>query len=600
MISDAESHKMEMQESFFDEMEDMMQNVAEVKLSRRDGRDFTLQNGNTVTRSSEEIFMTALYWGTESSREAIMMHDEMTEVDVMKMMATLTPDQLQLVNAVWAANEAQWPQLQEASIAMVGFAPPKLTATPFVVNGVQMTGGHMQLYYDSTRVELSNEQESGHRTSTVVPTKAGSLNARVGSGGQPVLLDINNIVRSTNDKIHYIAYAKTGRKLRQILNHDDVRAVIEKKHGRGFYKAFIGNIDAITSARAHVESHSTFAKINRWVRHSATLMHLGFSPRNTVQQVGAVPIVIAEVGAVPYAQMSAQFLGKPREFKKKVDSMSAFMRNRAQVVNRDTKEALRKMVTTHKGLKAYRDIASKAFIMQTMTDSAIAYPTWMAKYNQEIADHGDEKKARLEADNAVSRSVGSGSDMHLGRLLQSNQSEFIKTITMFGSWFNAYYQRLYRATKGGEDFMTVAFAVEGVLLPIIVANITQALILDTPDDDETLMQYLRKNTLMFLAGTIPILRQMGSFIEGFTPVTPVDTIPSSAVRAAREVDAYMDGRQTGLKMTTDIGKAITSVVPVPGSGTIWRSMDYMDSYMQGETEGFNPYQMVTEGRDRDG
>ena len=600
VISDAEAHKMGMQEAFFTEMEDMMQNVAEVNLSRMDGRTFELENGGTITRSSEEVFMTALYWGTESSREAIMEHDDLTEADVMKMMSTLTPDQLQLVNTVWAVNESQWPQLREASIEMVGFAPPKLDAKPFVVNGVQMTGGHMQLYYDATRVELNNEQESGHRTSTIVPTKAGTLNARVGSGGQPVLLDISNIVRSTNDKIHYIAYAKVGRRLRQIINHDDVRAVIEKKHGRGFYKAFIGNIDAITSARAHVESHRTLAKINRWVRQSATLMHLAFSPRNTVQQVGAIPIVVAEVGAIPYAQMNAQFLGKPREFMKNVDEMSAFMRNRAQVVNRDTREAMRQIVTTNKVVKRYRNIVSRSFVLQTLTDSAIAYPTWMAKFNREMEKHGDKKRAILEADNAVGRSVGSGSDMHLGRIMQSNQSEWIKTITMFGSWFNAYYQRLYRATKGGEDFMTVAFAVEGVLLPIIVANMTQALILDTPDDDETMAGYLTKNTLLFLAGTLPIIRQLGSFFEGFTPVSPVDTIPASTVRAYREVDAYIDGRQTGLKMTTDVGKAITSVVPVPGSGTIWRAMDYVDAWLEGEEDGFNPYQMVTEGRDRDG
>jgi hypothetical protein len=600
MISDANDRKLELNKQFYDEFQELMGDTSRVGLSRRDAQTFVLESGEQVEFTSEERFMVALYWGTESSRESVKEAWGMSDQDVIEILSTLSLDQLKLANATWAMNESQWPDLRDAAIDMVGFAPPKLEPLPFVVNGVQLTGGHMQLFYDSQRIELTDEQESARRTSTVVPTKAGSLNARVGSGGMPVLLDINNITRSVDDKIHYIAFARAGRRLRQILNHDQIKAVIERKHGAGFYQAFIESIEGVTSGRLAHESHAGWAKVSRWMRASATMMHLGYSIRNTVQQVGAVPIAIKEVGPVKFAHASVRLLAQRRDMVQLVNGKSKFMENRAQVVNREAREFLKQMIATSPTERRWEQFKSHSFILQTMTDSTIAYPTWLAAYENAMENHGEEKRARIEADTAVAQSVGSGSDLHLGRIMQSSQNEFMKTLTVFGSWFNAYYQRMYRSSKGGADYMNMNFFVDALLLPFIVANITQALIMDTPDDDEGVVDYLFKNTALFLTGTVPLLRELGSFFEGYTPAAPINTLPASMVRAYNEIVAFFEGRQTGLKTTTDVGKAVTGIAKAPGSGEIWRILDYIDSYMQGDEGDFNPYQMLVEGRDKDG
>lgn len=328
------------------------------------------------------------------------------------------------------------------------------------------------------------------------------------------------------------------------------------------------------------------------------MMHLGYSVRNTVQQTGAVPIVMKEVGPVKLTQATAHFNANRKELKKEINSKSKFMENRSQLVSREIREAINRVTATGKAQKHWNEFRGKAFIMQITIDSELAYPTWWAAYTTAMEKHGDEKRARIEADDAVGRSVGSGSDLHLGRFYQSSQGELIKTLGMFGSWFNAYYQRLYRSSKGGEDFFNADFAMEALTMPIIVGTLSQLLIGDLPDSDEAWWEYITKNGFYFLLGTLPILREVASHIQGFTPATPLTNIPAAVVRAGQETSAYLDGNQSPLKTVVDLGKAATSVVPVPMSGQVWRILDGVDAVNQGE-DPIRPYQIVVEGREKD-
>ena len=149
--------------------------------------------------------------------------------------------------------------------------------------------------------------------------------------------------------------------------------------------------------------------------------------------------------------------------------------------------------------------------------------------------------------------------------------------------------------------MNMDLFVDAIMLPLIVSTLTQLLIGDTPDKEESIPAYLWKNTYGFLLGTVPVINQLTTYINGYTPTVPISQLPASIIRAGLEVKSYAAGTQTGLKTTVDVGRAITGVAKAPGSGQIWRSLDYIDSYMQGkEGDTFNPIQMLTEGKDRDG
>lgn len=600
--------KFELQMKMFKQMETFMAGISGVGLRQDDAMPFTTEAGLEQEYTSEEAFMLAVYWGTESSREAVMDGHQITEADAMNLMSRLTPEQLGLVNQVWAMNESQWPDLARTAKAMMGVAPPKLMATPFSVNGVPMTGGHMQLMYTSQSTQLADEQERGMRTSNVVPMAAGSTHARKGSGGRVVLLDAGNISMSIEDKTQYIAFSEAGRHLRSILNNREIQDAIVKKHGDGYYRNLVHAVAAVAAAQPAQESSRWISRASKWVRQSATLMYLAYSVRNVAQQPAAMVASIREVGIIPFMQGVGQFGSDYAGMTARIKAKSKFMENRADLVNREARETMKKVMATTKfritrrGLEGqyWNAFKSYGFIMQTMVDSAVAYPTWYAKYNQGIESHGDEQRAIIEADSAVAESVGSGSDLHLGRLLQSNQTELVKSMTVFQSWFNAYYQRLYKSSKGGENFLAPAFLMEAVVLPIIIANLTQLAIGDWPDDEEEWYEYATKNYLKFMIAVLPLIREAGSVYEGFTPASPITTLVTAPFRLESEIDSYMEGNQTLGKLTADIGKTVTSVVPAPGSGNIWRIIEYTDSFNQGkEGDFYNPYLAVTEGADKD-
>ena len=517
-------------------------------------------------------------------------------------MSKLSVEQLKMVNAVWRVNESMWPDLMSASIKRYGVAPPKLDATPFEVNGVQLSGGHMRLYYDSLEVEIKNEQKQGERRASVVTPKPGSLHARVGSGGRPVLLDRNNIARSLEENIHFIAYAENGQHIRRLINARDIKATIERKHGRPFARELINQLDQLIG-----NTPQTFTPLDplfRLFRQAATYRHLVFSVRNVVQQTSAFPIAMQEVGPINYINAITKLTTQEgtAEF---VKSKSAFMRNRTSLVNREAAEYLDNITVDGPAGHAYEQMKRVGFTPQTVIDAGIAHPLWLARYEIAINEHGDERLAASQADASVAESVGSGHDLHLGNAFNSNSSEFLRTVTIFGSWFNAYYNRVYRDTHGfdaRQTFLTGQGLNAVFTMPMIVALISSALVYDFPDSDdpEDWAKWAASRYAAFIAGTIPIIRDIVSFAtSGFAPKTVLAGAQEGPYRIIQETDAFFEGRQSGLKYTSDVIKVGSTFVPIFGAGQVTRMMDYTDSYLQGnEGRTFNVPQMLVEGPNR--
>ena len=604
------SRKLELQTELYTAYEEGMEDIHKIGLERgsKDKKVYSLQNGNSLALHSEGRFMMALYWGTESSRDAIREGYGVSDIDVMKILADLTVEQLNLVNTTWAINESVWPMLSEASVKMYGVAPPKLEPTPFTVNGIVLTGGHQRLFYDSTELELQAEKEKAGSQSEIMPTKAGSLHARVGSGGRPPLLDRNNIVRAVDDSIHFIAFAGPGTKLRGMFNADDVKGAIERKHGVGFYKALFEAVDGITGNGAARETIPGLAKLMSHLRKAATFRHLAYSVRNVVQQGTSIPIAMQEVGVARFSSATVRMLpgtdGREslHDF---IKESSTFMANRTSLINREMSEHMRKMHVATKAGKAWDTVTSKVFFFQTLVDGEVAFPTWLAKYEAAMEEHGDHGKAVSAGDTAVAESVGSGTDLHLGGAFHSSQSEIVRTFTMFGSWFNAYFQRVYKSTNGvsgwkeannTDMFNTV------LLMPTIVGVLSAAMIMDGPGDDpeaEDWALWILKQYGSFLSGTVPIIRDVASSFKGFAPSTVWSAGGETIPRTVSEITSFVEGNQTGLKFSSDMLKLVSTVVPVPGAGNVTRFMDYTDSYLRGkEGDTFNTYQALVEGANK--
>jgi len=322
-----------------------------------------------------------------------------------------------------------------------------------------------------------------------------------------------------------------------------------------------------------------------------------------MQQFSAIPIAASEVGTVDFTNAAMTIMFDGGAAKDSILERSAFMRNRTSFVNREAAEYLKQLSVDGPFATQWQRFASIGFTPQTYVDAMIAFPVWLAKYEQGMNTHGDDRRAISDADVSVSESVGSGSDLHLGGAFHSNTTEFARTMTLFGSWFNAYYQRMYRETKGFSEASPAGFHAVATM-PMMVAVLASILVMDFPDDDsdESWWEYALTRYAVFLSGTLPIIRDVVSFAHsGFTPKTVLAGAQEGPGRLFDEVEAFFSGRQSALKTTSDIAKVVTTFVPVPGSGEVTRVADFVDSYNKGNEGELTPllvYQALVEGPNR--
>ena len=603
LVEDSTNDKLDLTDRIYDKFQAELNDIHRIGLSKRKESTIITEAGNKVSMNYEELFMLALYWGTESSREAIREGHGLTDGDVERLLTNLSNEQLEMVNAVWNVNESLWPDLSSASVKRYGVSPEKLDATPFEVNGIAMSGGHMRLYYNSLEIELANEQKQGDQYANIVPSKAGSLRERVGSGGRPVLLDRNNITRSLEESVHFIAFSENSQKIRRIINAKDVQESIQRKHGVPFHRALIEQLDQLTRNQKARETYPGLAASFRLLRRAATYRHLVLSIKNIVQQTSALPIAASEVGPVNLSNAAMTIMFDGGAAKDSILEKSAFMRNRTSLVNREAAEYLKQLSVAGKFATQWQRFANIGFAPQTFVDAMIAFPTWLAKYEAGMNDHGDQRRAVSDADIAVSESVGSGADIHLGGAFSSNSTEFARTMTLFGSWFNAYYQRMYRETKGFSEASPAGFNTI-VTMPLIVGVLSSMLVMDFPDDDsdESWAKYIATRYAVFLSGTLPIVRDVVSFAySGFTPKTVLAGAQESPTKLFSEVESFVSGDQSALKTASDVTKVVSTFVPIPGSGQVTKVADFVDSYNKGNEGDITPlnvYQALVEGPDR--
>jgi hypothetical protein len=605
LVEDASNRKLDLQTKLFSKYKSEMEGHHKLNISKsgRTEKTITLENGTEWTLTSQGRFMLAMNWGTESNREAIRDGYDVTDADVIRMMETLTKDQLELVNATWRVNESLWPEFSSAAVTMLGAAPPKLDPTPFVVNGVKLSGGHMRLFYSGSQQQFKDERKSGGEIMKVSPSRAGSSYSRVGSGGQEVSLEISNLARSWDDNIHYIAFAEPARKMMGILNSKDVQGAIEQKHGEPFYQSLVETVEGVTGNRKDREKIEAVAAIMQISRRALTAKYLMYNVRNTVQQAVNPILASGEVGVGPYIQASYRFMVDRKNLADMVTSKSSFMRERATLINREAKEYLRDISVSGSAENAWRVFNKLGFTPQTITDSLVAFPAWLAAYEQSMIKHNDEKRAVSDADTAISESIGSGSDLHAGGVYQSNNPEWVKSLTMMGSWMGMIYNRMYKSTRGFTEFGSKEAFKDLIFLPFLVSTLSAAIIMDIPEEEEDVLGWMMSTYGKFLGGTAPILRDVVSAFSGFDASNPIAAVTSAPFELLRETSQLVEGEQGIGRFALDVfSGTITDIIPIPASGNLIRAAKYMQSREEGNEPGsFTPlsaYQAVVEGANK--
>jgi hypothetical protein len=592
LTENGENTKLRLHRELYDRYEAEIAKIDQVSLKRYGGKKITLESGEVVNITGEARLMMALYWGTESSRVALKEGHRMTDNDAMRIFSDMSRPELELVNAIWRLNESLWPDAVAARVARTGVAPEKLAPTPFVVNGVAMTGGHMSLYYerDASGADQISNLGPGEFDS-LVTSEAKTMKERVGSGGQKVLIDKGNITRSINDTIHYTAFANISVELAKIMNDKAFKDAVIKKHGVEFFNGMVKVLRNTVTGKRDREGQQELATATRYFRRNLTAMYLMYSIRNAVQQFTSLFTAAEEVGTVQFIKSAIDYMIPGNKHSEFVDKQSEYMRNRSMVVNREAHEQLHNIAFGGKATRAFKTINDYGFFMQTTIDSLIAYPVWKARYEKSISEHGDHRMAVSDADTAVAESVGSGSDLHLGHMFQSTNTEFVKGITQFGSWYNGYYQRVYRGRVRG-DKMAVFRSLTTTIAMIGIASALLTMDIPGEEEQEDLALWFATKWAGQLAGMFPFFREIFAFLQDFNKKGIIQGAASAPDVILEEI-VLKDGELNAGRVLGAAGL----LVPIQGAGQVKRVLEFIESNSQGnEDSPFKYGQMFVEGK----
>jgi hypothetical protein len=168
---------------------------------------------------------------------------------------------------------------------------------------------------------------------------------------------------------------------------------------------------------------------------------------------------------------------------------------------------------------------------------------------------------------------------------------------------------MYRATKGGTDFRSFEAFDAIVTTPIMVAVWSAFVIADGPDekDGQGLPGWMFEKYRDFMLGTMVGIRDLAGALRGFSPDAGHGALVEAPAAATELYEQIRDDTKgTAGDLSTGL-KLAASVAPIPGSGTLTRLLDYVESYEGGGEDVIeNPadlaregYQAVVEGKDRD-
>lgn len=602
-IAAAENAKLKVTEDFYGKLDELFGDFDIRKLadSSESGRSVQTKAGETWVLSARQRFMLAAYWGTESSREAIRQGYNVVDADVMAMMENMSDEELDMVQALWEHSDHMMEPLFQAAHDREGVAPSKLVHTPFVVNGKTMNGGHMRLFYGGSAGEVEAkirlDEDPLNSINSVVPSKAGSTFERRGSGGKKPLLEVQNIYRNIEENAHYIAYATTATELQVLFNNKDLRAAIVEKHGDGFDKALLQSIQGLTTNYKEHDAIGGLAAIIRQMRYAKSMMYLAYNVKNILQQLASVVPSMAEMGPINYITASLAFHGNFAENRAFVDEKSAQMKARKAHLNREAADMMKRVESGSKAEAAINKFAQHGFTPHVMLDMAVSYPTWLATYNSEMEKHGDEDLAIINADVRVAETIGSGMDLHLGKVFRSNEAAYMKMLTVFGSWFNSsIFQRAYRNTKGGKKWMSGPAFEALVMTPMLTMMMSEVIAMNIPrwDDDEDGESFLKELALWaglgytgFMGATIPIFGDLLPGQTNFKPSTLLDdaigTVQELPGQGAKVYDAVVDPSWAkSIETLENFIKVAGTFVAMPGSGNVVRMLDYTASALEGK------------------
>lgn len=583
----------------------------------------------TSILTKEKMICVAFNWGTEINRKRIMDGFGVDEMTVNELLSNLTQKDWQMVSAVWELVNSYWPETARVEESMTGIAPQKQAAMPFEITGkdgqvYKLQGGYYPIKYDPSKsLKAANQQQDDMAkqyaaNNATMNRNRGFTKQRVqGTVARPVLLSFDVLNKHISDVVHNICFRESLRDVNRIIKSPEVSQTLQDHFGIDQTRALEQWVRDCWAP--DVAKKDVFATGMEFFRHKQTAAALGY--RMTTVMLNALNIypMTDYLGAARTMAALGKFYSDPKANWDFCLSRSIFLRQRAQTMDRDAGEVLRKEFIGGYGtvadtlIRGERALEKHAFDALAVTDLMLANPLWMAEYQRVYQERTAELKGKMDAaawsriemeavaagDKAVRKVFGSGEMKDLSPVQKGG--EMTKAVTMFYSYFNVVFNALYSGygegrmqAMGTDSKIMLAPLAKKMLYWLVLTGVTEglmrtaidALVGDGGDDPEEWMKAMVKDVSDNIAGTIPVFRDiwsgvidklMGERYYGARPL-PLYTVYDNIMKLSNtissnkksKIDVFREGARITNGMT-GIGNAVTDAF---ATTAYWADTDF--------------------------
>lgn len=552
----------------------------------------------------ERVLSVALNMGNDGNLAALQRGYNWNTQDLELITRRMTSAEWRFVQSVWDLLDELYPVINATYEKMYGIPLKRVEAKPFTVvsadgETINMRGGYYPLKFDKRFSETAqrnadfdvlNSQEAILRTPN---PKSGMTQERKGAGIPP-LLSLSVLTSHVADSIHYGTHTLPLLDAYRIVKQPEYRRAMQRAFGDEAYAQVVPWLRSI--ARPDRTKIDGINKMFEFLARRGSLAAMGFSFRTALLQTTSIPQSMAEVGTGAFLRGAYHMLVHPLESWGTIRELSPYMVSRSRNMERDVADRLKPF---REGTKIFGSKWEEAaFAMIQAMDAIVAYPTWMAKYNDAIGKGVEQSKAVLMADDAVIRAQGSGLVMDTTALMRKPGAA--RLFTMFMSfamnWQNRqrYYLAGFRESwrTGQSEIGTARFLSHFALEWLAPPMLTLFLIGwgrdgELPEPEEAGMELLG----YWLMG-VPIVREIPALFEynkkfgdsaAFKGLNAAVTATRGGMKIAAG-EASDEQFYRTMKSTLD---AIGFVAGVP-TAPIWRTVEGTEAFIEGKAGPLAP------------
>lgn len=552
----------------------------------------------------ERVLSVALNMGNDGNLAALQRGYNWNTQDLELITRRMTSAEWRFVQSVWDLLDELYPVINATYEKMYGIPLKRVEAKPFTVVSadgeiINMRGGYYPLKFDKRFSETAqrnadfdvlNSQEAILRTPN---PKSGMTQERKGAGIPP-LLSLSVLTSHVADSIHYGTHTLPLLDAYRIVKQPEYRRAMQRAFGDEAYAQVVPWLRSIAGPdRTKIDGIN---KMFEFLARRGSLAAMGFSFRTALLQTTSIPQSMAEVGTGAFLRGAYHMLVHPLESWGTIRELSPYMVSRSRNMERDVADRLKPF---REGTKIFGSKWEEAaFAMIQAMDAIVAYPTWMAKYNDAIGKGVEQSKAVLMADDAVIRAQGSGLVMDTTALMRKPGAA--RLFTMFMSfamnWQNRqrYYLAGFRESwRTGQSEIGTARFLSHFALEWLAPPLLSLFILgmgrdgELPEPEEAGMELLG----YWLMG-IPIAREIPSWIQynkeaGQSAAFRGINSATGAVRAATKIASGKDSDEQWYRTMKLVLDSIGFVAKVP-TAPIWRTVEGTEAFIEGKAGPLAP------------